>query len=374
VVVLDPNLLDEHAQRHYYGLLEPPIKRALNSAVGQLQQTAEEIGGRPARVLLLINNGYTAVNHNEFKKIATKVARNATHKVDAVIAAGMYLYGDGFESYVICPFEMEPINVDRVFHGFDCLHEKWNQLCETLITAALHNPTSEEASKFPQVDLRYEQHGIVYIKPARILGYPSEFFTHGRPRSNSTGIELCPPVGVAFPFFDEQSWQQFRGRSKNFAFLRNSYSEWRRFATREEHRKRPVTRPLVPIMVSLEDCARWCREHGLPIDERSICQFAVEKFDYTLRELLEKAADVSRTTVLPSQYVFLRVEEIGQDMANDVSSLYMVRETHDTTFKEAIFENQRLFFEHALVLSCAYAVKHSVSTVIYERDQTYVWV
>ncbi len=132
VVVLDPELLSEDQQRAYYNALLTPIQKHVKKAAAQTAATAAEIGGDPVHVLLILNVGYTGVDHAEFTRLALKSARNNTTKIDTVIVGGIYHYGDGFDSYVICPFDMWPINVDRVFTEFSALKREWNALCERM--------------------------------------------------------------------------------------------------------------------------------------------------------------------------------------------------------------------------------------------------
>jgi len=77
--------------------------------------------------------------------------------------------------------------------------------------------------------------------------------------------------------------------------------------------------------------------------------------------------------VLP-EYVYLVAEEIGQDKVNDLASIFHVREGPEGSREKEILRNGRLFFEHALALACAYALKRGVGMVLYDKDQTNAWV
>lgn len=373
VIVLDPAVLPEETQNTYYNLLLGPVQTAVKKAAQQISETESEVGGTPARILLIINIGYTAVDHSEFKRLVLKSARNDTSKIDAVIVGGIYHYGDGFESFVICPFELCQINVGRVFSGFARLHSEWNKFCEKMITAALLGTSTTQFNRLPLVDLVYEHKGITYVKPAKQMGKASGFWIRGRPRANSTGSEQCPQVGVAFPVFDAPTWEKFHKEMPDSSFLRNSYAEWRIFSTREQSAVHDVEQPLVPVEMHFEPWISWCDEREVVMDDEAIFTYALEQLDANVRKLIFEACDLDEMRVLPSSYVHLVTEEIGQDCALDLSYAYLIGENVYGGARLSLFEHRRLFFEHALVLAATYAVRHCVPVLTFRRDQTYMW-
>src|SRR5437899_2469270 len=75
VVVLDPAELSEAGQRGYHRTIEGPIKNAVASARQQLKQTRAERPDTTLSVLWVINNGYTALNHEELTALVAHRAR-----------------------------------------------------------------------------------------------------------------------------------------------------------------------------------------------------------------------------------------------------------------------------------------------------------
>jgi hypothetical protein len=72
-------------------------------------------------------------------------------------------------------------------------------------------------------------------------------------------------------------------------------------------------------------------------------------------------------------YIYLRTEEIGQDKAHDVSSIYYISAVAGIEEERPLVENQRAFFEYALAVAAAYAIKLGCKFVVHEKDQTYAW-
>lgn len=58
-------------------------------------------------ILLIVNNGDSALGMEKFKALVSKYVRNNT---DYVITCGVYYYSDGFDSFVITPFEIDGIH------------------------------------------------------------------------------------------------------------------------------------------------------------------------------------------------------------------------------------------------------------------------
>ena len=203
VIVLRPNLLDADGQRAYYSAMMGPIKNHVEKANKQLKRSAERIGGNPARVLLLINNGYAALSHEEFKEIAFTRACNATNNIDAVVVAGLYYYSDTWDSYFFPEIDLFPIRIDRSFTSYDSLAKEWRTFAMNFLTrCCILGEEKRVDERLPVQELTFELDGVTFVKPAPPMGKPSDFFVKGRPRKNSTGITTCPPVARTFPSFD----------------------------------------------------------------------------------------------------------------------------------------------------------------------------
>jgi hypothetical protein len=86
-----------------------------------------------------------------------------------------------------------------------------------------------------------------------------------------------------------------------------------------------------------------------------------------VRTLLDEASDADETNICLPEYISAVTLEIGQDKANDLSSIYHVRSSAGRDQAEPIVQDQRLFFEHALSIAGAYAIKRDVPFIKYRR-------
>jgi hypothetical protein len=94
VVVLDRARLSTSAQLEYDRILEGPIQRAVRKASQQLKQSRAELPDSICSILFVINNGYTALDHDSLCRLIARRARQDTSAIDGVIVAGCYFHTD----------------------------------------------------------------------------------------------------------------------------------------------------------------------------------------------------------------------------------------------------------------------------------------
>jgi hypothetical protein len=135
VIVLDRNRLSTRAQQEYDRILEGPIKTAIQKAKEQLKRSRAENPAETCSILVVINNGYTALDHDALKLLVARRVRQDTSAIDGIVVAGCYFYGDGFDYCLLPPFEYIPIKLANPFSSFDQLQKAWNEWAERFATA-----------------------------------------------------------------------------------------------------------------------------------------------------------------------------------------------------------------------------------------------
>jgi hypothetical protein len=352
-----------------------PINSHVKKASKQLEETANQLGGQPTRVLLLINNGYASLSHEEFKEIAVSRARNVAKSIDSLVVGGPYYYSDTMEGVVFPELDLVPINADRPFRSFDALRQQWLRFALRFLKAFVCGKDEKwRRRRPPVVDLKYDLDGVTYIKPAPVMGKPSEIWPNGRPRENSTGITICPPVAHTFPKIAQGNWQQFRERFPTADFFKASYTEWLRFQEGQEKELGSPTMPFVPVEVTFDGFAEWYKGERQETSASAICRHANELFDERVRRLMDTARERGKSGIVLPEYIYLMAEQIGQDKVNDLASIFHMWEGPEGSRDKELLRNGRLFFEHALALAGAYAVKRGVGIILYDKDQTNAWV
>ena len=373
VHVLDRNILDLAGQRTYDRAMEGPIKGAVKSATGQLVQSRSEYPETKRSILMLVNNGNTALDHDEIVQMVGRRARNDTDNIDGVVVAGAYLHSDGIETVALWPIDYVPIHLDRPFPEFDALRDAFHAYAERAMTAAIIDGLSEEMTKGPILDTGFDFDGKTFVKPAPPLGERSEFYINGRPRLNSTGIETSPTVGLIFPELSRADWEQFRALMPDDPSLGACFEDW--LADRETaHSEGTHLKPLIAMAVTLDG---WIASlKGAPQPQRfaPVRNYANKLYQKAITEVIECARDLDKCNVIPSSYILAVTEEIGQDEANDVSHIFHVEERPGGEPRiSALVRNARIFHLHACTLGASYAVKHGLSSLRWKKDLTYAW-
>ena len=375
VIVLRPDFLDEEGRRAYYDAMMGPLKTHIEKANKQLKRSAEDLGGNPVRVLLLINNGYAALSHNEFKEIAVRRSCNATHNIDVVVTAGLYYYSDTFDNYFFPEIDLFPIRADRPFTSYERFRGEWHRFGENHLTQNfIFGKKTHAEQRLPVQEFTYDLDGVTYVKPAPPIGKLSEFFSRGRLRQNSSGIKKCPIVARTFPDFDPANWRRFQERFPTDYFFRETYADWIQFREQQTQALSSTTTPFVPVTVEFNSYIAWCKRKKCRRGSQTVCLYANVLFEDSVRQLIVHAQDRASSSIVVPRYVLLVTEVIGQDMANDLSSIYLVNDDIAGERREPLLENQRMFFEHGLPVAAAFAMKRGVHAIRYEKDLSNAWV
>ena len=374
VIVLDRDRLPQRDQLKYDQILEGPIKTAVAKARQQLKQSRAEFPDSSCSLLFVVNNGYTALDHESLCQLIARRVRNDTSAIDGIIVAGCYFHTDGFDSYFLCPFEYVPINILSPFSSLDRLEHAWNDHTEQFMTAAVLGTLDVTLSKGPVIDKRFDLDGVTYLLPAPRMGRRSEFYVAGRPRQNTSGVNHCPPVAITFPALTRREWNLFRQALPDEAGLCDNFEAWQAQQARASQSSDTTLKPFAPVNVTHEGWETWCVEHGLARSLLAIREYASALFEDRLRAVIESAHELMPDSVVPERYILAITEEIGQDKANDVSHVSVVHERLGGAVTQPLVENARIFHEYAVVLASAYALIKGLEFVFWKKDLTYGWV
>jgi hypothetical protein len=134
VIVLDTNYLSENDRKEYYRILETPIKGCVKKANSQLKKSCDNIRKDLIKILIIVNNGYGALDLDEFKNIVNRRVKNDTSNIDYVICCGVYFYSDGFEHYVIFPFELLNVRKNNEPEVYLKLQKSWSNFVNRLVS------------------------------------------------------------------------------------------------------------------------------------------------------------------------------------------------------------------------------------------------
>lgn len=370
VVVLDPKLLSPDDQRLYFNLLGKPIQTAIKKAAKQLSDTKLKNGADKTCVLIILNDGYTALNMDEFLELVSKKVRNDTTKIDYVIAGGIYYYSDGFDMMYFPRFDLITMNVKKLFPSFDTLFNSWMEWVNEYMTATVVEEEHLCDDRLPVIDLNFNIDGIEFVKPAPPMGI-STFWQGNRPRTSTNKAIEIKPVATVYPKLSKENWAKFKKLMQYEWRLRSDYLSWTKHVQKLEKTESTELRRFVAMEVQYEEVLAW---HKGPLENLtfdSLSNYATEKFNEKLRLIFETAIDKTTLKLIVPSYIFLRTEEIGDNKSFDLSSIYYINETPRFMRKVTIVENKRLPWNYALALASVHAIQSGVETVVYEIDRRY---
>lgn len=368
VVVVDPATLSEAGRMEYATIMRAPIKNAVRSASGQLKQTRSETDPNAANVLFVVNNGFTTMNHDELLEHVAGRARNDTSEIDAVVVAGCYLHGDGFDTFAIWPIDCVVIRDDRPFVEFEALREAWNRLSGRHMTEFVRGEHGATAGKEAQTDVVFDWDGRTYVKPAVAIGGPSQFFGERRPRRNRMSPDQVKHVAVTIPRISKLEYRRIRPALKDEPLL-DSIDQWEAHVAEAMDTSTP-SKPVVPVDMSRGSWEAWRRRNPEVSGTLSFRSAANALFGAHTHKLVRSARDVRKVKKIPRRFVWVEIELIGQDEQNDVAHIGTMIDGVETV----LVANVRKGHNEALALAAAHAIRMDIVDILWRHDVTYAWV
>lgn len=370
VDVIDREKLSAAGRRSYDRAIEGPIKTQVASARKQLKQTRAEFPNTTLSVLWVVNNGYTALNHDDLERLVGLRARNDTRHIDGVIVGGCYFRSDGVNHVFDWRLTYVPIKLAK-FAGFDSLLRAWSGFASKFMSDSMKGEMGQGLLRGPVVDCRFEFEGITYVKPAPPMGKNSDFYPRGHPRTNSSGIDVCPPVGLTFPGLTHTEWMKVRQALPNEAGICESYAGWLA-KERDALREGTPLCPLVRVPITCFEWQSWCQRQGQVPTMVSVRRYANSVFQDRVQTAIANARELKGGRSVVARYILVVTDEIGQDKANDLSHIAKVFEqTTEKSDIRSIAENLRVFHEHAIALASSYAVAEGWNEVMWVCRKKY---
>jgi hypothetical protein len=371
VIIMHQSFLEPEDVQKYFRILETPFKTHIKKASKQLRTSSIKYGEEFVRVLILFNNGYTSLSMDEFSSIAVNRILNDTTEIDFLVTAGLYHYGDGFDYYILSPFELHPINIGKSWPEFKTLQATWNKWLEGNMTLLMKEPSKLSLTKFPVEDLVFNLKGKTYVKPAPPIGKASEFYINGRPRKNSTGIQTCPPVAAVIPTLSYSDWEKAKN-CFDWHNLKDSYKKYFSWVNHIQESESTSLKPIVAMSVTWSDFIKSSdSKNNIKFHDLSV--FATERFNTLIKDIIFNALNAEEIIVWPVRYLHLTTIEVGQDMSFDMSSLIYVTSYVEPPTQKTVFSNERIFHMHALSLSASYAIKFDCPIIVYSIDRRFGW-
>ena len=364
-IVLEPS---EDLQYEYYKILVSPIQKALRGASKQLKYSANEVNAN-TKIAIIMNNGLTMTSYKEFKELAIQRAKNNTSGIDILIVCGIYYFSDKFDMNVMAYCDDILIRGSSNDIIIEKIRSSWNIQVEKYMTKQLSD-LNIKREKEPIQDLFFEYEGIRYVKPPIQWGKISKFYgQNGRPREDSSNIEEILPLVTVIPIFSDESYNYLTKNVLQKNSLQNSLIEYLEEMTLRTKHLEDKIHAIVPIHVSVEEI----EEYEIPFSLNLIQELANEKYEYFLNIIDNEAEKISDEHSCKN-FIFLEVQEIGIDKANDVAFISRITYNEfDEINQEWIIFGERLSYEYAFTLASSYCIALQAEQVHYYRNEDFKW-
>lgn len=367
VVVIDPTIIQQSDRYAYATIMQGSIKGVVRSAREQLKQSRREVDEDATTVLFVVNNGFTALAHEELLDYVVTRARNDTDEIDGVVVAGCYLHGDGFETFALWPMDYVPIREERPFLEFEALRSGWNKLADRHMTEFVTGEHGLAAAKQVQTDIVFYWEGRTFVKPATPIGAESAFFGARRPRFNHLPFERVKNVALTIPQLSPVEYRRVRGSLKDEPLL-ESLDTWNDHVEEALSYDTPLM-PVIPVAISRGGWEAWKRRNPGFSGLDSLRAAANVRYGAKASKLVHAAKEFHSGTVVPRRYIAVVTELIGQDENNDVSRIGICTDGD----VEWIVLNVRVPHFGALALAAAHALRLGLADIFWTHDLRYAW-
>ncbi|MQB43191.1 hypothetical protein [Rhizobium sp. ICMP 5592] len=368
VVVIDPTIIEQKDRYTYATIMQGPIKVAVRSARAQLKQSRREISEGATTVLFVLNNGFTALTHEELLDHVVRRVRNDTNEIDAVVVAGCYLHGDGFDTFALWPMDYVPIHEERPFLEFEALKSAWGKLADRHMTEFVRGEHGPTAAREAQTDIVFEWEGRTFVKPATPIGAESKFFGARRPRLNHLPFERVKHVALTVPRLSPVEYRRVKVALKDEPLL-ESLDTWNDHVEEALSHNTPLL-PVVPIDISRGSWEAWKRHNRGFSGLDSLRAAANVRYGVEASKLVHTSKEFCQGIAVPRRYIAVVIELIGQDESNDVSHIGVCT-SGDI---EWIALNVRVQHFRALALAAAHAIRLGLTDILWRHDLKYAWV
>lgn len=365
-IVLDP---DEDLEYEYYKILSTPIENQLKKASKQLNYSAKEVNSN-IKIAIIMNNGLTMTSHEEFKKLATERAKNNTSGIDILIVCGIYYFSDKFDMRVMTYFDDIQIQENSNDSIIKRIRDSWHVKIEEYMTRQITDKSINRC-KEPIQDLFFEYEGVRYVKPPIQWGIESEFYVNKeRPREDTTDKESILPLVTVTPIFSYESYEYFKTNIIQRNTVPNTLEEYIKPIKDEAKRIKNKIQTLVPISISINEI----KNLEIPFSINKVQKIADEKYEKFLEQIRNESIEYYGE-FLDKNIIFVEVQEIGIDKANDIAFISIINydeETKDFNQKWLVY-GERISYDYAFLLASSYCISLGAEKVYYYRNEDYKW-
>lgn len=168
-VDLELNNVPLQIRRQLEAVVAGPLQTAVKKASKQIRASADSLGEARAGVLIAVNNGYSYLDADNFERLLVRRCRNDASAIDHAACITVDYHQGDVDAFVFCAVRCHAVRGVTVWSEFESFQkavlERFNAAMTEMMRDQM-NPALWDAKLMPVTDIRFERHGVTYLRRA----------------------------------------------------------------------------------------------------------------------------------------------------------------------------------------------------------------
>ena len=169
-----------------------PIQSAVKKAFRQIAHSTEDLGRHSDNgVLLMVNNGYSYLNAENFERLVVQRCRNDSSHIDYAFCVTVDYHQGDFDSYIFLTARCHAIRNEGTWDMADVVADRFQARFGDAMGQMMGDQMNPELWRHrlpPVTDILFEENGVKYIRKAPEV--PDSRFSSDIGESEAQGVGL----------------------------------------------------------------------------------------------------------------------------------------------------------------------------------------
>jgi hypothetical protein len=156
--------------REVQKIISMPIQGAVKKASRQIAHSAEDLERHnDAGILLIVNNGYSYLNADNFERLVVQRCRNDSSHIKYAFCVTVDYHQGDFDAYIFLTARCHAIRDEAPWKDENALADRFQSHFNDAMTQMMRDQMNPELWKHhlsPVTDIRFESDGVKYIRKA----------------------------------------------------------------------------------------------------------------------------------------------------------------------------------------------------------------
>jgi hypothetical protein len=156
-------------KRELESIVSEPLKHPIKEASKQIQQSKAQLNLTGPGVLIVVNNGYSYLNAENFSRLIVRRCQNDASAIDYATCITVDYHQGPFDAYVFCETSNHTIRGNKEWREGELLRDAVMDAFGRLMTEMMGdqmNPKLWDKSLGPIIDIEFLREGVRYVRKA----------------------------------------------------------------------------------------------------------------------------------------------------------------------------------------------------------------